>query len=338
MVKRVGQLFESVIARDNLRLAAAKALRGKRGSPEARDFARDLEANLLRLSQELLSGEFIFGRFRQFVIHDPKERLITAPIFEERVVHHALMNVCERHFEKWLIDDTFACRVGRGRLTALDRAAEFARRRRFFLKADIRKYFDSISHSRLKALLRRRFKDDDLLRVFERVIESFRGEIGAGLPIGSLLSQHFANLYLAPLDRFVKEKLRVQGYVRYMDDFALWGDSTVDLSNRFKLISTFCENELGLSFKANANVNRSSRGMDFLGCRVFHNRLVLNRRSKTRFRRKVGRLETAYVAGAIDERELQRRVDSLLAFTRTRGLNGFQFRRQTLRLSLANVE
>ena len=99
----------------------------------------------------------------------------------------------------------------------------WAGRHRFGI-LDIRKYFDSVSHEHLLAVLTRKFKDAGLLAWFERILARHETEAGRGLPIGSLTSQHFANFYLGVLDRFVKEVLRRQFYVRYMDDFAVWGD------------------------------------------------------------------------------------------------------------------
>ena len=169
------------------------------------------------------------GRFRQFVIRDPKERIISAPPFAERVLHHALMNVCEPHLERWLIPDTFACRAGKGRDRRSRSRRHFAGRFPFFFKLDIRKYFDSVPHDRLLDRLARRFKDRPLLDLFGRIVRSFRASLGRGLPIGSLTSQHFANFYLGWFDRFVKETLRLRGYMRYMDDMALWADDRATL-------------------------------------------------------------------------------------------------------------
>jgi len=133
-----------LVDRDNLGLAVAKAQRGKRSRPDARSFTANLEANLQSLAAQIDSGSFRHGRVRQFVVHDPKERIITAPCFEERVLHHAIMNVCGDWFDRRLIDDSYACRVGRGRVAAILRAKHFSGRHPYFLRFDIRRYFDSI--------------------------------------------------------------------------------------------------------------------------------------------------------------------------------------------------
>jgi hypothetical protein len=128
-MKRVSQRHEAILNLDNFRRAFSKATRGKRHQEDVIHFAADLDANLHALIERLRDGSYGFGTFTQFVIHDPKERIITAPCLRERILHHAIVNVCEPDFERFLIADTFACRKGKGRLTALARAQHFAGRR-----------------------------------------------------------------------------------------------------------------------------------------------------------------------------------------------------------------
>ena len=223
-MRRAANLFDQIPEPENLRLAFHKAARGRRGQAVVRQFAASLDQRIAAMSAAIREGTIPVGRFQQFLIRDPKERVITAPCFDERVLHHGIMNVCEPVLDRWLIDDTFACRVGKGREAAILRAQHFTRHNGWFLKLDVRKYFDSVSHARLMHFLERRFKDRRLLELLNRIIAAYRGELGIGLPIGSLTSQHFANFYLGWLDRYVKENLHLGGYVRYMDDMVLWHD------------------------------------------------------------------------------------------------------------------
>jgi RNA-directed DNA polymerase len=329
-MKRTGNLFQRIAERDNLRLAFHKALRGKRDRKDARQFALRLDAHLEDMTRLLLVGTFPVGRYRQFIIHDPKERIITAPCFAERVLHHGILNVCEPVFDRWLIADTFACRLGRGRLAALLRARQFARRFPFFLKLDVRKYFDSIPHDGLYERLARRFKDTRLLLMFRRIIGSFRGAAGRGIPIGSLTSQHFANFYLGWFDRFVKEQLGIKGYVRYMDDMVLWSESRARLKDALTAGTDFLRKELRLELKPSPYLNRMEHGMDYLGCRLFRDHMVLARRSRVRFRRKLSQLQQAHAAGLLGGAALQQRATALIAFTRTPGLSSWRYRTAVL--------
>jgi len=329
-MKRARNLFEQIVDRENLRVAFLRALRGKRRRPDARAFADHLDENLDQLRVELLSGTVTVGECSQFTIYDPKERTITAPSFRERVLHHAIMNVCEPVFERFLIADTFACRKGKGRLACVARASEFANRHQFFLKMDVQKYFESIPHDILMRKLCRMFKDPRVLLLLERIIDSHHTAPGRGLPIGSLTSQHLANFYLGYLDRFVKERLGVRGYVRYMDDFVVWYQSACELVGIQDEATDFLIGELCLRPKEDAFINRTSHGMDFLGVRVFADGLRLSRRSKRRYARKLRRYEELFLAGRLGERELQRRAEALTAFLRTPGLRTWHYRRVVL--------
>jgi RNA-directed DNA polymerase len=329
-MKRVGNLFEQIVERENLRLALHKAMKGKRDRAEVRSFTANVDERLEAIARGLRDSSYPLGQFRQFVIHDKKERIITAPCFAERVIHHAIMNVCEPHFDRWLIHDSYACRKGKGRIAALQRAREFAANHAFFLKMDVRKYFDSISHTALPALLARRFKDTSLLGLFARVVRGFRGALGRGLPIGSLMSQHFANFYLCGLDRIVKEGTLIGAYVRYMDDMALWAEDKKSLQGALHAMARFMGEELGLEPKPTPYLNRTRHGMEFLGCRVFADRMVLTARNRTRFRRRLTRLEQQFADGTIGEPELQQRGMPLTAFANTAGLCGWRFRSRVL--------
>jgi RNA-directed DNA polymerase len=330
-MKRTGNLFEQIVERDNLRLAFHKALRGKRDRRDTQQFARCLDQNLEEMAEQVADGTYPLGRYQQFIVHDPKERIITAPCFAERVLHHGIMNVCEPILDRWLIDDTYACRTGRGRLAALERSQSYARRFPYFLKLDVRKYFDSIPHDRLLARLARRFKDRRLLELLGGIIGAFRGSLGRGLPIGSLTSQHFANCYLGGLDRLIKESLRIKGYVRYMDDMALWSDSRSCLRSALTAIDAFLRDELGLELKATPYLNRTDHGMDFLGCRVYRKHMILSRRSRRRFRRKLIRLERSYAGGDIDAAALQQRATAMVAFARSPSVSSWRFRTAVLK-------
>jgi RNA-directed DNA polymerase len=329
-MRRAGNLFDAVSDRENLRLAFSRAIRGKRDRPDVREFGSDLEGSLASLAADIVAGRLTLGQSSQFTIYDPKERIITAPAFRERVLHHAILNVCEPAFEQFLIDDTFACRAGRGRIAALQRAQTFCRRYPHAVKIDMRHYFDSIPHAGLLSRLQRRFKDRRLLELFELIIHSHSSGVGRGLPIGSLTSQHFANFYLGWFDRFVKESLRLRGYLRYMDDCVLWGDSPSSIREYTKACRQFLEQELNLEIHQSPPTFRVRSGVELLGCRVFPDRLQLNRRSRHRYRARLRDLDEGFLRGELTEAELQQRSEALTAFTIAGGVRSWKFRQRVL--------
>ena len=314
-MKRAGNLFPGIVEMENLRLAAWKALRHKRGRADARAFSANLDRELADLRAGLLRGDVPLGGYHEFTIHDPKERRICAPCFRERVLHHALMNVLEPVLDGWLIAHTYACRRGKGQWAALDAACRYARRHEFYLKCDVRKYFPSIPKARVLKLLGRRIKDRAVLELIGRILTSHEPEKDRGLPIGSLTSQHLANFYLGWMDRFVKERLRCPGYVRYMDDFTLWAGEKTALRDWRDAVIGFATGELGLEIKP-PHLGRTRHGMDFLGHRVRPGWMGLNRRSRRRFAARCREITQGWESGAIPESVAQDRMTAAAAFTR----------------------
>lgn len=206
----------------NLAAATWRAAAGKRDRRDVLAFIAYLDRSLTRLSRDLLSGAAPVNQYRSFTIRDPKRRTIHAPVFRDRVVHHALMAHAGPELTRRLIFDSYACRVGKGNLAAVMRAQFFARRYRWYGKLDVRGYFHSIHHGVLKAALRRCIKGS-ALPLCHRIIDGFETTPGRGLPIGALSSQYFANWYLGVIDRLLSDAPGVRAVVRYM----LWHMQTV---------------------------------------------------------------------------------------------------------------
>lgn len=314
-MKRTGNLIERIAEADNLRLAFWKASKGKRGKAEVLSFRGDLDVNLRRLGDELLSGSVAWGPYHKFRVRDPKDRMIYAPPFRDQVAQHAIMNVCGPQFERFQIDDSYASRKGKGLDRAILRARRFARRGDWYLKLDVRKYFDSVDHNVLKGLLRRAFKDAVVLELLDAVIDSYATTPERGLPLGNLTSQFFANHYLGVFDHFVKETLACRRYVRYMDDCVIWSGSRSALRGMQTRAASFLKARLGLDLKPGC-LNACTLGMTFLGYRVFPGHVRLSRRSRDRFRRRLREYHANYQSGRWSEEETARHVEPLLAFVR----------------------
>lgn len=311
-MKREGNLIERIAERDNLLLAFWKAARGRRASREVVAFQRGLDARVASMAAQILAGDIPVGKFTSFPIRDPKPRQIFAPAFAERVLHHAIMNVCEPRLDRYLIADTYACRRGKGTSAALDKAQQLVRRYRFVLKLDIAGYFEHIDHVRLLAMIARLWKDRALLALLARIVGSHAVHPGKGLPIGTLTSQHFANLYLGALDHFCKQQLQCRGYVRYMDDFLLFADDRDVLRGWLLRLKRWLAEELQLELKVPI-VAPTARGVAFLGFRVLPTRCMLTGQRKRRFARSLRTIAKAHASGAWSEEECAVRVGSVLA-------------------------
>lgn len=313
-MKRAGNLYPRIAAPDNLRAAFYKAARGKQVDAEVRAFRANFDANIAKLEHQLQTRQLDIGHYRFFTIRDPKVRQICAAAFPERVLHHAVMNVCEPFFEAAHIFDSYACREGKGSHRAVQRAQTFARRNSWFLKLDIRKYFDSLDHDVAMTLLRRRFKDNNLLLLFSQILQTFHTLPGRGVPIGNLFSQHLANLYLAPLDHWVKETRKVRCYLRYMDDFILFANNKNTLKNELEQIAVFLAQTAKLELKDNRQINQVVKGIPFLGMRIFPGHIRLQQSSIIRFSRKFRLCEKNYCEGVWSMARLVRHLNALFAF------------------------
>jgi RNA-directed DNA polymerase len=199
-MKRERGLYARIGRPQNLELAFRKAGRAKKHRRDYQAFAGNLKAELAALADELACEQVTVGDYRYFRVFDPKERLICAAPFRERVLHHAIMNVCEDNLERYAVAASYACRPNKGLHRAIADAQSQCRRRRCYLKLDIRRFFDSIDHVIALDMLARRFKDPPLLRLFDCILDSYHATPGKGLPIGNLVSQHLANFYLGRFD------------------------------------------------------------------------------------------------------------------------------------------
>ncbi len=328
-MKRVGNLWDRLVSFPNLLRAARKARKGKRSRFDVRAFEFDVERELLRIQDELLVGTHAFGPYHTFTVTEPKPRLISAAPYRDRVVHHALCNVLEPVFERSFIADSYACRTGKGTHAAVRRCHAFARRFPWVLKADIRKFFPSIDHAILKAQLARKIKDRRILDLAawvidhsndqEPVIDWFPGDglldpadRRRGLPIGNQTSQFFGNVYLDALDHFVTDRLRVRGYIRYVDDFVVFGEGKRELAAIRERITAFLESLRLRPHPGKTTVFPTRQGIRFLGYRVFGSHIRMARDGVIRFRRRVREWRVEAAAGVLDREQMRRSVASWL--------------------------
>ena len=311
-------LYHQVTAWDNLLLAWRKARKGKRGQPPAARFEQNVGERLLVLQQELSAKTYRPGPYVNFTIHEPKKRLISAAPFRDRVVHHALCNVIEPLFERRFIHDSYANRVGKGAHKALDRAQSFARGHAYVLTCDIRQFFPAIDHAILLETIQQVVVDPDVLWLCRTILHSGEGVLDAeyemvyfpgddlfavnrprGLPIGNLTSQFWANVYLYPLDHFIKRELKCRGYVRYVDDFLLFADDKRILWQWRQAIIDFLSTRRLTLHENRCHPRPVTEGIPFLGFILFpHHRRLKNRKGLA-FRRRFRTMLAEYEAGRL---------------------------------------
>ena len=314
-MKRSGISVTEVADWHNLSAAFHRAQRGKREQADVQAFSSDLYQQLALLQEQLLNGTYIPGNYKSFHISDPKPRIIHAPCFRDRVLHHGLMRQAGPVIDRSLVYDNYACRINKGSLAAVQRCQQHINRYDWYAKVDMRSYFASIDHAVLKQMLRQRFKNIPLLHLFDCIIENFSVSPGKGLPIGALSSQYFANFYLSALDRQLLESCQVQGMIRYMDDVVWFDQDKAAIQSTLAQINCFVQEFLKLSIKPEVQINRSSGGVTICGYRVTRNGLRLSKRRRKLYADCRARWENAYASGQISAAELQNGYASALGMT-----------------------
>ena len=288
----------------NLTLAWRNARKGKTSIPEVMAFDENVERNLISLHKELVSKTYKPRPLSTFVLRDPKTRVISKSDFRDRVVHHALIRVIGNIFELTFIYDSCANQKNKGTSLAINRFRTFQckatlnySKPAFCLKADIKQYFPNIDHSILLNILKRKIKDEDVIWLIEQIISnkdmpSVLGERAKCLPLGNLTSQFFANVYLNELDQFVKHKLKVKYYIRYVDDFIIFHSSKKQLIKWKNEIEIFLKEVLKLDLHPQkSRIIPLIRGVDFVGFRNFCKYAILRKRNIRNMQKKINSYE-----------------------------------------------
>lgn len=285
-MKRVGNLFDIIFSKENIYSAYLDARRGKRKNRACFQFEMCLGSNLANLYEEIHNGNYKPKPYFKFIIYEPKERIIHAPAFRDTVVQHAIYRIVYSIFDKTFINTSFACRIGYGTHRASDYTQKSLRAygdEDYILKLDIRKFFYSIDREILKKQIERKIKDKRLVNVMLLFAEKNEP---LGIPIGNLLSQIYALIYLNSLDHFIKRVLKVKHYVRYVDDFILIGLSRDKCLEYKRLIIDFLKNKLGLKL-SRSTIQKVKRGVNFVGYRTWKNRRLMRKYSLYKFKRSI---------------------------------------------------
>lgn len=288
--------------------------------PQVADFSLQREERLINLHNHLMHGSWRPSRPREFVVKEPKLRLIQAPNFEDRIVHQAIYDVINPLFERKFIHDSFACRIGKGHIAAAQRVQRHLRVAQrnwmdvWVLKADVSRFFASINHATLIHEVGRTISDKRLLRLIEMIIRA-GGANSVGMPVGSLISQLGANVLINPIDHFFKDDLGLRFYVRYMDDTIIITETKEEAVDAMRLMGEMLR-EIGLSLNPKTAVHPASRGVDFCGYRIWATHMLLRKRNIKRARKQFRRLSARYRKGEITLMHVQPRVASFLAYTK----------------------
>ncbi|MBI2630391.1 helix-turn-helix domain-containing protein [Candidatus Pacearchaeota archaeon] len=328
-------LYEKLWDINNLFLAFNNAKKGKTKRRYVKRFQRNINENLFKLQQELITKNYNHCELKTFILRDPKTRKISKSAFRDRVVHHALCNIIVPIFEKSFIYDSHANQIGKGTLKALQRFDEFKRkvsrnntRECFVLKADIKHYFEEIDHQILIEIIRRKIKDEKVIWLIEKILSV--NNKTKGMPLGNLTSQFFANLYLNELDVFVKNKLRAKFYIRYVDDFVILHENKEQLEEWKISINTFLKEKLKIELHpSKSHVLKLSSGINFLGFRVFYHHKLIRASNLKNFDRKFNNLKIIFDEEIIGREKALEFLEGWIAYCSY--ANTFKYRKHLIR-------
>jgi hypothetical protein len=285
MAKKYRNLIDKITSDENMRRAYRLTAKGKRSSLGFLSFKEYSELNLYNLAQSIRDGSYRPGQERAFTVYEPKPRQITAASFTDRIAHHALVGVIGPIFEATLLPRTFACRDGMGTHAGVTMLQSDLRRMgspTYVLKTDFKKYFASIDRGVLNQIIRRKISCARTLAL----IETMTPPSGVGIPIGALTSQLYANIYAGEIDRRLQCELGVKHWYRYMDDIVVLSRDIDHLRYVQQDLAHIAHNSLRLSF-SRWSVQPASRGVNFLGYRVWPTHKLLRKSSVTRARRAI---------------------------------------------------
>lgn len=334
---KIKHLYEEICSFENLHAAYLEARKCKRYRRDVLEFTHNLEANLITIQNELIWKTYQVGRYREFYVYEPKKRLVMALPFRDRVVQWAIYRVMNPLLDKTYIGDSYACRTGYGAHRAMKRVQYWlckmnrSSEKTFVLKMDVSKYFYRVDHTVLISLLHRRIGDSDLLELLETIIccehtnfglslgdTGFTGDkiSGIGMPIGNLTSQMFANLYLNELDRYCKQTLMVNRYVRYMDDVLILGTDKAGLRETWKSIEIFLDEILHLKLNSKTCIRSINQGVEFCGFRIWPHKVRLKKKTALQMRRNLRGIRKRLQAGELDKERANASIQSYLGLVK----------------------
>lgn len=310
-MKRIGFLYEKIIATENIEAAIYEAARNKKKRKDVQEYLADIPATIKEIQEGLEDGSFATkihrGRIVQRRRTHKKKRLIIQPTFKESIVHYAILRVISPILKNRFVYQCVGSIPGKGIHKGKYIIEKYIResfhdpsRIKYILKADVHHFFQSIKPEVLKEKFRRIFKDPKLLRILYIIVDSnkayFNGRIvNMGLPIGFYTSQWFSNFFLNDFDHFVKEQLHIKCYVRYVDDIVMFYHNKKELRKAFRRMCEFLKmEELEFNSKwqiakfdyTNRKGQRIGRFIDFLGFRFYRNKTTLRRKNMLKLTRK----------------------------------------------------
>lgn len=325
----MNNLFDQIVAPENV---AAAYHRTQLGQPKYKVaailFDRERKTNLNKLVDEVVTGSYRPSQYHRFTVYEPKERVIYAPSYRDKIVQHMTNNILAPYFKQTYIVDSYACITGRGNTHAVDTLVRYLRRAQwlygaqaYLVKTDVARFFYSMCHDTLKHLLHKQIPCPRTYALLARIIDG--SPESPGLPLGNLTSQLFANVYMNPLDQFCKRQLGLRFYLRYADDmFAICPNKT-EAREALRRMVWFTKDRLKLKLHPlKSTVLPITKGLDALGFKIYPTHLLLKRASKLRIKRYLRQVPKRLTRG-VSVLEVEQRLNGWLNYASRANIYNF---------------
>lgn len=318
MPKKIRNVFYKNLTFEKLLSAHTRARRHKGYKGEVIQFEMNLENNLINLLNKIRSGKYRLGQYFSFKVYEPKERIIKALPYVDRIVHQWYVEeFIKPYIVPKFIDTSFACLADKGTHKAVEQLQTQLKTYHrqvdsfWILKCDIRKFFYNINPNILYNILCKYIEDKALLDFTRLLIFDNRND-SAGIPIGNYTSQFFANIYLTELDYFVKRTLKIKFYNRYMDDFVILAKTKEECIYIKSQIESFLKNNLELELNDKSKYYPYSMGVNYCGYRIFTTHKLLRNSSKKKIKKNIKKWNKLYSNKTLDIPKAMQSLNSWL--------------------------
>src|SRR5574344_141830 len=311
-------MYDKKLTCDKLLEANNRGQRNKSNKRELLKYNIMLENNIINIYKKLKNSTYMLSKYHTFKIYEPKERVIKSLPYNDRIVQQwYIEEFIKPYILPRLINDTYACLEGRGTHKAIQKLQHYMRiinrnnKDYYILKCDIHKFFYSIDKDILYNIMTRYIKDKKLLNLTKIFI--YDDDNNKSIPIGNYTSQYFANIYLNELDHYVNNTLKVNYYIRFMDDFILLLNNKGECKKIKDDIELYLANKLHLNLNPKSNYYPNRMGVDFCGYILFNTHILIRKRSKYKMKKEIKRWTKLKFSNNLDISSLYTSYNSWLA-------------------------
>jgi retron-type reverse transcriptase len=318
-------LFDAIVDDENLYKAYRQTQKGKsKYGVEAMVFHKNETYNLMQLKQSLIDETYEFSGYTRFKVYEPKERIVDAPHYRDKIVQIAINNILKQVYYPIFIYDSYACIDNKGTHKCVDRIQHFIRKAKwqyggtaYIIKIDIRKFFYSIDRGILKKLLTKKIKCEKTLRLLYKIIDSADAIGPLGLPLGNTISQIGANIYMNEVDQYAKRRLGLKYYVRYADDIVIVVESKQKARDILSLLTDFIKRKLNLDTNKNkTKIFPINQGVNAVGFKIYATHRLLRNDSKKKIKRKAKKRRRLIIEGRMTTEKAEQILNSWLGHAR----------------------